>query len=129
MAIPGNAGSVPPITFQPRELNAVLPASPSCGQCKCTSYRKDGNVTGRCGSFASIGLPVFVSRPEMTQLLLPQYSDESASGFSAVAKPPPDDGDVHAGAAPVCAPAGRADAVGLGASSRSGTRMAAFTAL
>src|SRR5260221_4274314 len=56
-ATPGNPGSPAPMTFQP-------------GAIKCTTYRRDGSASTRCGSFGSSGLPDTVSAPDTAQLLL-----------------------------------------------------------
>src|SRR5262245_34747090 len=57
----------------------VLPTTSSPADAKCISYHTDGNSICKCGSFANIGRPLCVFRPETTQLLLPPLG---ASEFS-----------------------------------------------
>src|SRR5215813_5140080 len=67
--MPGNAGSPPPITFQP-------------GATRCTQYRNEGASCTRCGSFIIIGRPLDVSLPLTTQLLLPTSSGRSLNSVT-----------------------------------------------
>ena len=55
---PGTPGSVTPATFRP-------------GACNCTAYHVAGIVNSRCGSFASIALPLFVRLPLTAQAFEP----------------------------------------------------------
>ena len=48
----------------------VTPVTSSPAATRCISYQIDGNSTIRCGSLASIGRPVAVRLPLITQLLL-----------------------------------------------------------
>src|SRR5205809_952309 len=76
------------------------------GALRCTTYRSDGLVTSRCGSFETIGLPVAVFDPAIAQLLLPGSLIVSSastsgdgpnhalygamiSGFGSAPRPPP----------------------------------------
>ena len=58
ISTPGTPGSVTPATFRP-------------GACNCTAYHVAGIVNSRCGSLASMALPLFVRFPLTAQAFEP----------------------------------------------------------
>ncbi len=71
--MPGRPGSVAPMALQP-------------GASRCTTYRRAGLTTSRCGSLAMIGMPVADLLPPMTQLLLPRSGSASQGLGLSVAR-------------------------------------------
>src|ERR1043166_6109244 len=67
---PGAPAIVTPATF-------IGPRTGSLDTTRCTSYQIDGVVSERCGSLASIALPVALCDGPMIHQLLPTFSPRS----------------------------------------------------